>query len=220
MSRFALLLVLALAAPTASGHGEEHAPAPRAQGEAVVPVPARGGTRNPREYFGESELVTQDGRKVHFYSDMLKDRVTVVNVIYTNCKDACPLITARLNEVRRELGELFGSRVFFVSISSDPERDTPQALKKFAQAQHADAAGWTFLTGSRPNIDRVLGKLGQAAQSAEDHSTLLLILDVDAKRMRKVLPHVPAQLIAEHVRQIASAGKVRGPVGSSGAGPK
>jgi protein SCO1/2 len=215
MTGFALLLGLALAAPAAWGH-EEHAPAPRTQGAAVVPVPASGGTRNPREYFGESELVTQDGRKVHFYSDMLKDRVTVVNVIYTNCKDACPLITARLNEVRRELGELFGSRVFFVSISSDPERDTPQALKKFAQAQNADAAGWTFLTGTRPDIDRVLGKLGQAAQSAEDHSTLLLVMDVDAKRMRKVLPHVPPQLIAEHVRQIASAEKVRGPVGASG----
>jgi protein SCO1 len=219
MSRFALLLVSALAAPAAWGH-EEHAPAPPAPGAAVVPVPASGGTRDPREYFGESELVTQDGRKVHFYSDLLKDRVTVVNVIYTNCKDACPLITARLNEVRRELGELFGSRVFFVSISSDPERDTPQALKKFAQAQHADAAGWTFLTGSRPDIDRVLGKLGQAAQSAEDHSTLLLILDVDAKRMRKVLPHMPAPFIAEHVRQVALAEKVRGPVGASGARPK
>jgi protein SCO1 len=219
MSRFVLLLVSALAATAAWGH-EEHAPAPRNPGAAAVAVPASGGTRNPREYFGESELVTQDGRKVHFYSDMLKDRVTVVNVIYTNCKDACPLITARLNEVRRELGELFGTRVFFVSISSDPERDTPQALKKFAQAQHADAAGWTFLTGSRPDIDRVLGKLGQAAQSAEDHSTLLLILDVDAKRMRKVLPHMPAPFIAEHVRQIAFAEKVRGPVGSSGPGPK
>ena len=218
MSKLVLLLGLALAASTAWGHGTEHAAG--TQAEAVVPVPARGGTKNPREYFGESELVTQDGRKVHFYSDMLKDRVTVVNVIYTNCKDACPLITARLNEVRRELGELFGTRVFFVSISSDPERDTPQALKKFAQAQNADAPGWTFLTGSRPNIDLVLGKLGQAAQSAEDHSTLLLVLDVDAKRMRKVLPHVPAQLIAEHVRQVASAEKVRGPVGSSGAGRK
>jgi protein SCO1 len=209
---------MALTLPGAWGHGVDHTSGAKPQSGAVVPVPSRAATE-PRAYFGDSELVTQDGRKVRFYSDMLKDRVAVVNVIYTNCKDACPLITERLNEVRRELGDLFGSRVFFVSISSDPDRDTPQALKKFAQTHHADAAGWTFVTGTRDNIERVLGKLGQSARDAEDHSTLLLILDVDAKRMRKVLPHVPAQLIAEHVRRIASAEK-RPPPGLSGAGPR
>ena len=212
------LLGMALVVPAAWGHGVDHTSGAKPQDEAVVPVPSRT-AKGPRAYFGDSELVTQDGRKVRFYSDMLRDRVAVVNVIYTNCKDACPLITERLNEVRRELGDLFGSRVFFVSISSDPERDTPQALKKFAQVHHADAAGWTFLTGSRASIDHVLGKLGQSGQGAEDHSTLLLILDVDAKRMRKVLPHLPAQLIAEHVRRIASAEK-RAPAGLSGAGPR
>lgn len=217
MRSIVLSLGMALAVP-AWGHGADHTQGAKPQGEAVVPVPSRA-AREPRAYFGDSELVTQDGRKVRFYSDMLRDRVAVVNVMYTSCKDACPLITERLNEVRRELGDLFGSRVFFVSISSDPERDTPQALKKFAQTHHADAAGWTFVTGSRDNIDRVLGKLGQPGQGAEDHSTLLLILDVDAKRMRKVLPHVPAQLIAEHVRRIASAEK-RPPAGLSGAGPR
>src|SRR6185295_17722679 len=105
MSRFTLLLGMALAASNTWGHGVEHTPAAAAQGEAVVPIPQRGATKDPREYFGESELFTQDGNKVHFYSDMLRDRVAVVNVIYTNCKDACPLVTAQLNQVRRELGE-------------------------------------------------------------------------------------------------------------------
>jgi protein SCO1 len=212
------LLGMALVVPAAWGHGVDHTSGAKPQDETVVPVPARA-TRQPRAYFGDSELVTQDGRKVRFYSDVLSDRVVVVNVVYTSCKDACPLITERLNEVRRELGDLFGSRVFFVSISSDPQRDTPQALKKFAQVHHADAQGWTFLTGSRASIDHVLGKLGQSGPAAEDHSTLLLILDVDARRMRKVLPHVPARLIAEHVRRIASAEK-RTPGGLSGAGPR
>jgi protein SCO1 len=218
MSRLMLSLGMALAASTAWGHGVERTPAAATQGEAVVPMPSRPGTRDPRRYFGDTELLTQDGRKVRFYSDTLKNRVAVVNVIYTSCKDACPLITARLNEVRRELGDLFGSRVFFVSISSDPERDTPQALKKFARTHEADTAGWTFLTGSKDDIHRVLGKLGQSSQDPEDHSTLLLVMDVDAKRMTKVLPHVPAQLIAEHVRRVASAENARGPAGATSAG--
>jgi cytochrome oxidase Cu insertion factor (SCO1/SenC/PrrC family) len=187
------------------GHEAGHAPGAKAQGEALAPAASRGAAKDPRAYFGDSELVSQDGRKLRFYSDMLKDRVVVVNVIYTSCKDACPLITAALNQVREQLGDLFGSRVFFVSISSDPERDTPQALKKFARAQHADVKGWTFLTGPKDDVRQVLGKLGQLPQSAEDHSTLLLVMDVDAKRMRKMVANLPPQLIAEHVKRIASA---------------
>jgi len=204
MPTLMLLLGMALAASAAWGHGTEHATAAGSQKEAAVSVPVRVAAKNPRDYFGESELVTQDGRKLRFYSDVLKDRVVVVNVMYTTCKDACPLITAALNQVREQLGELFGSRVFFVSISSDPEHDTPRALKKFAQAQHADLEGWTFLTGSKDDVSRVLAKLGQLSQSAEDHSTLLLVMDVDGRRMRKMLANVPPTLIAEHVKRIAS----------------
>jgi protein SCO1 len=218
MKRFLLSLGMALAVSAAWGHGADHAPGAKPQGEAAAPVASRGATQDPREYFGDGELVSQDGRKLRFYSDVLRDRVVVVNVIYTSCKDACPLITAALNQVREQLGELFGSRVFFVSISSDPERDTPQALKKFAQAHHADVKGWTFLTGSKDNVDPVLRKLGQLSQSAEGHSTLLLLLDVDAKRMRKVLANVPPQLIAEHVKRIASAENA--PAQSAGPKPK
>jgi len=204
MFRLMLLPAMALAACAAWSHGTEHAPAAAIQKEAVVPVPVRTATRNPRDYFGESVLLTQDGRKVRFYDDVLKDRVVVVNVMYTTCKDACPLITASLNQVREQLGELFGSRVFFVSISSDPERDTPRALKKFAQAQHADLEGWTFLTGSKDDVSHVLAKLGQLSQGAEDHSTVLLVMDVDGRRMRKMLANVPPLLITEHVKRIAA----------------
>ena len=204
MARLMLLLGTLLAASAAWGHGAEHAPAAGIQKEALAPAPVRAAARSPRDYFGESELVTQDGRKVRFYSDVLKDRVVVLNVMYTSCKDACPLITAALNQVREQLGDLFGSRVFFVSISSDPENDTPRTLKKFARAQHADLEGWTFLTGSKDDVSRVLGKLGQLSQSAEDHSTLLLVMDVDGKRMRKMLANVPPTLIAEHVKRIAA----------------
>ena len=106
-------------------------------------------------------LPFQDGKRVRFYSDVLEDRVVLINVVFTSCDDACPLITRKLNEVRAKLGERFGSEVHFISISVDPERDSPQALKKFAAAQGADAAGWTFLTGAKADVDRVLARLGQ-----------------------------------------------------------
>src|SRR5215510_2931474 len=106
--------VCVLAAPVAIAHNESHT---NAQAAVPAPQPAAAGTRDPRTYFTDSELLTQDGRKIRFYSDMLKDRVVVVNVMYANCKDACPLITRQMGEVKDELGELFGKKVFFVSIT-------------------------------------------------------------------------------------------------------
>lgn len=174
----------------------------------AAPAPrASTGTRDPRAYFTDTELVTQDGRKVRFYSDVLKDRVAVVNVIYTNCKDACPLITRQLVQVRDELSDLFGRKVFFVSITSDPHRDTPAAMKRFARKHNADVAGWTFLTGSEESVRRILKRLGALPADIEDHITALYILDVDNKRMRRMLPNLPPRAIAEAARIIAGAEK-------------
>jgi len=192
-----------LAAPVAFAHKGSHANA-QAAAQPLAQA-AAAGTRDARAYFTDSELVTQDGRKVRFYSDMLKDRVAVVNVMYANCKDACPLITRQLTEVKDELGELFGKKVFFVSLTSDPVRDTPRAMKRHAQEQHADVAGWTFLTGSKKHVDGILQRLGALSENFEEHATVLYILDVDNKRMRKMLPNLPPKAIAEAARIIAAA---------------
>jgi len=174
--------------------------------QAAVAQPEPTGTRDPKAYFTDTRLLTQDGRTVRFYSDVLKGRVVVVNVMFTSCKDACPLITRQMVEVRDELAGLFGTRVFFVSITSDPLRDTPVAMKKFAKDQSADSGGWTFLTGTRENVYSVLGRLGARPEDVEDHITVLYILDVDNKRMRRMLPNQPPAAIAEAVRVIATAG--------------
>jgi cytochrome oxidase Cu insertion factor (SCO1/SenC/PrrC family) len=181
--------------------------AARSSTPAPASAPASTGTRDPRSYFTDTELLTQDGRPVRFYSDVLKDRAVVVNVMFTSCKDACPLITRQLVQVREELADLFGNRVFFVSITSDPVRDTPAAMKAFAREQSAASAGWTFLTGTKENVYEVLGRLGARPQDVEDHVTVLYLLDVDNKRMRRMLPNQPPAAIAEAVRDIASPAK-------------
>jgi len=207
LKSFALIAtVCALATPAAFAHNEARS---SAKPDAAAP-PAQAptaGTRDPRAYFTDADLLTQDGRKIKFYSDMLHDRVVVANVMYANCKDACPLITKQMVDVKDELGELFGKKVYFVSITSDPVRDTPRAMKRYAQEQHADVAGWTFLTGSKNNVDGVLQRLGALSENFEEHATLLYILDVDNKRMRKMLPNLPPKAIAEAARLIATADK-------------
>ena len=178
------------------------------QKEAIAPVQrsaAATGTRDARSYFTDLELQTHEGRKVRFYSDVLEGRTVLINVIFTNCQDACPLITQKLNEVRNLLGDQFGRDVQFISISSDPERDSPAALRAFATKQSADLSGWTFLTGDKRHVDQILKRLGQFSEDAQDHSTLLIAGNVPVKRWAKIRPDAPPVAIAERLKLLASA---------------
>jgi protein SCO1 len=110
-------------------------------------------------YFPNVPLITQDGKTVHFYDDLLKGKIVVIDLIYTNCQYACPLETARMAQVQRMLGDRVGKEIFFYSISIDPERDTPQQLKAYAEKFHA-GPGWLFLTGKKDDIELISKKLG------------------------------------------------------------
>jgi protein SCO1/2 len=110
-------------------------------------------------YFPNVTLTTQDGTKVHFYDDLIKGKIVVIDLIYTHCVDACPLETARLAQVQKMLGDRVGKDIFFYSISIDPNRDTPKVLKAYAEKYHV-GKGWTFLTGKKADIDLISKKLG------------------------------------------------------------
>ncbi len=125
------------------------------------------------KYFPNVELVTQDGVKVRFYDDLVLDKHVVVSFIYTRCTKQCGLITANLARVQRELGDRVGKDIFFYSITLDPERDTPAALKKYAEAFKAKP-GWTFLTGKKEDIQLLRRKFGELA-SIEDHAAAINI---------------------------------------------
>jgi protein SCO1/2 len=110
-------------------------------------------------YFPNVTLTTQDGATVHFYDDLIKGKIVAINLIYTTCKYACPLETARMAQVQNLLGDRMGRDVFFYSITIDPEHDTPEVLKEYGQNYHA-GPGWTFLTGKQEDIELISRKLG------------------------------------------------------------
>lgn len=124
-----------------------------------VSTPALADGRWGADYFPNVVLTTQDGKKVHFYDDLLKGKMVVIEMIYTHCVDACPLETARLAQIQKMLGDRVGKEVFFYSISIDPTRDTPKVLKEYADKYHA-GPGWLFLTGKKSDIDLIGQKLG------------------------------------------------------------
>lgn len=127
---------------------------------AVAPASAAPpGSRWGSDYFPNVPLTTQNGTRVRFYDDLLKDKIVVINLIYTHCKDMCPLETARLVQVQKLLGERVGKDIFFYSISIDPERDTPEALREYAEKFDV-GPGWLFLTGKKSDIALISKKLG------------------------------------------------------------
>jgi cytochrome oxidase Cu insertion factor (SCO1/SenC/PrrC family) len=155
-----------------------------------------------RAYFTDLELVTQDGETVKFFDDILKDKIVVINFIFTNCEGACPLATQKLSVVRDMMKGQTGDPMRFVSISLDPERDSPSALRDFAKKYHADEDGWIFLTGNLDNVTQIIKKLGQFSPSLEDHSTLMLAGDVRTARWMKIPPQALPVGIVEKLRML------------------
>ena len=105
------------------------------------------------------ELITQDNQKVHFYTDLVKDKRVVIQFMFARCKDICPLITHHLVEVQKLLKGRVGSDIFFYSITLSPEEDSTQDLKAFAK-MHGAGPGWMFLTGKPEDILLLRKSLG------------------------------------------------------------
>jgi protein SCO1 len=125
-------------------------------------------------YFTDVELINQDGKAVHFYSDVLKGKTVVVNAFFTTCTSVCPPMNRNMEKIQEALGDRVGRDVFLVSITVDPEVDTPARLKEYAQKFHA-GPGWIFLTGKKENLDWALYKLGQYVERKDDHKTIFII---------------------------------------------
>lgn len=140
---------------------------------------APAGSRWGADYFPNIPLVTQDGKTVRFYEDLIKDKVVAINFIFTHCSDSCPAETASLRQVQKALGDRTGRDVFFYSISIDPEHDTPAVLKAYSRKFQA-GPGWTFLTGNKADITLLRRKLGlynkdESGQVTSNHSISIIV---------------------------------------------
>jgi protein SCO1/2 len=143
--------------------------------------PAAAADRWGADYFPDVLLTTHEGVKVRFYDDLLKGKAVAINVIYTHCTDECPLETAKLVQVQRLLGNRVGKDIFFYSITIDPRRDTPEALKAYAE-KFGIGPGWLFLTGKAEDIRLLTKKLGLSRNSdsanRDGHTASLMVGDV------------------------------------------
>ncbi|WP_262964888.1 SCO family protein [Methylobacter psychrophilus] len=124
----------------------------------VTPVIGNQVSRSKRT-FPNVPVVTHEGKVVHFYDDLIKNKIVMINFTYTNCDGICPGMIANLKQVYKEFGARMGKDIFMYSISLQPEHDTPAVLKAFTEL-HKIKSGWTFLTGSKANIELLREHLG------------------------------------------------------------
>jgi protein SCO1 len=115
--------------------------------------------RSPYDVIPNIEVWTHEGRKVRFYDDLVKDKVVTLNVFFVGCGDSCPLITANLRRVQDLLGERVGRDIFMYSITLQPELETPEILRDYAELFEV-GPGWQFLTGAPADIELLRRRLG------------------------------------------------------------
>ncbi len=132
---------------------------------ALAPVlaasaPALAAKPGPRAgYFPNTIVQTHDGRKLRFYDDVVRGKVVVFNMMYSVCTGICPGNTANLLQVQEELGSRLGKDIFMVSMTLQPEFDTPKALHDYVKS-YGIKPGWTYLTGQPKEMDVIRRKLG------------------------------------------------------------
>jgi protein SCO1/2 len=176
----AALLALIAAVVAASGiqarekgSGRLESSRGRQEGSAQQPAaptqPSRAG-----QYFTDVVLINQNGERMRFYTDLIKDKVVVINSFFATCQGSCLPMNRNLEKVQQALGDRVGKDVNIISISVDPTVDTSANLKAYAKGLNA-RPGWYFLTGDKANVDFALKKLGHFVDNKEDHLNIIII---------------------------------------------
>jgi cytochrome oxidase Cu insertion factor (SCO1/SenC/PrrC family)/cytochrome c2 len=125
-------------------------------------------------YIPNTTVMTQRGKPVKFYDDLVKGKIVIISFIYTSCTDICPLTTARLTLLEDKLGDMVGRDVFFLSMTVDPEHDTPEKLKEYAE-RFSVGPGWSFVTGKPADIRAINYKFGDRSAILSEHRNEVVI---------------------------------------------
>jgi protein SCO1 len=156
----------------------------------------------------ELQLLDADGQAVRFKSEAVGNRIVVVDFIYTSCTTICPVTSAVFAEVQKHLierlGERFGPDVKLITLTVDPATDTPERLKDYA-GNFGSPAGWLWLTGEKPKVNKVLAGLGAYAADFTRHSGAVLVGDARSGDWTRFYGIPNARDIADRVEQLLAA---------------
>jgi protein SCO1/2 len=153
-------------------------------------------------------LTTQDGKELT--SQDLRKKVLLVGFIFTTCSGSCPATTSRMVQVQSRLkdrGLHRDNRVRLVSITLDPARDTAEVMSRYMKMYDADPATWSFLTGTKEKIEKVISDWGMwtkpAANGQLDHPSRVFLVDTKGS-IREIydLAHLKAEWVVEDIETL------------------
>lgn len=163
-------------------------------------------------YLANLSLVDQNGKRVDLYDDLIKNHTVVINSFFASCTGSCPVMARTFLHLQNKLGDRVGKDVTLVSITVDPEIDTPEKLKAYAEKMGAKK-GWHFLTGTRAEVDAALGKIGQYTENREAHKNIIIAGNDRTGLWKKALAIAPSEEIWKVVSSVVDD------PGKSSAGP-
>jgi protein SCO1/2 len=194
----ALLRLAALSMTVAAGpllaQGHEHPP----------PRPSTASAALGRMNVPDAALLDQDGRDVHFYTDLVKDRVVAINFIFTTCTTICPPMGANFGKLQKMMGERAGRDFQMISVTVDPAVDTPPRLNAWAE-KFGREPGWTLVTGAKPEIDKLLKALRVFTPDKNDHSPIVLVGDERRGEWTRSYALAPPATLAAAIDQLLDA---------------
>lgn len=163
----------------------------------------------------DAALVDQSGRRRKLASEVMGDRIVVVNFVFTTCTTVCPISSAILAQVQERLGDRLGKDVQLVSVTIDPQRDTPARLQAYASKIGAGAA-WTWLTGRKQDVDDVLRAFGAYTTRPEGHPAMMLVGSARSGRWTRMYGFPSAtDVLAEVMQHLAECAPAPNPAAGS-----
>jgi cytochrome oxidase Cu insertion factor (SCO1/SenC/PrrC family) len=161
----------------------------------------------PATAIPDVKVLDQNGKALHFYSDLVRGKVVAINFVFTTCTTICPPLGATFGKLQKNLGERLGKDVFLISISVDPATDTPERLRAWG-AQFGAKRGWTLVTGDKSELNRLLRAFGADAASPENHSPMVLIVNDRAVRWKRVYGLGSTSALTRSIEEMMNASSV------------
>ncbi len=152
------------------------------------------------KYFANLALVDQDGNATDLYA-LMKGRTIVINSFFASCTGSCPVMTGTFNAIQERFADRLGKDLVLVSITVDPKNDTSAKLKSYASGAKA-VAGRYFLTGSKGQVDAALKRIGQYAESPEQHKNVMIVGNEKTGLWKKAFGLAKPEEIVEIVRSV------------------
>lgn len=154
--------------------------------------------------FSNEPLTDQHGQAVRLKPDLVDDRIVVMGFIYTSCTTVCPLVSSIMGKVQKQLGGRVGADVQLISISVDPQTDTPERLLAYSR-HYQSGPGWSWLTGSPQAVTSTLKALGTWTADYANHPPLIMVGSGDSTRWSRYYGFTDPAVLVAKVEELSQA---------------